>query len=61
MMMTGMPPPRTYTWHWNISRMTDKTFSQELREIVADMLRDEPQRRPGAVEVCDRIATARKV
>ena len=55
MMMTGMPPPRTYTYEWNISRMTDKGFSQELRDIVAAMLRDESGERISAVGVCERV------
>lgn len=50
-MMTDMPPPRTYDYDWQISRMNDKGYSQGLRNLVADMLRPNPADRPAAIDL----------
>ncbi|KAG9239156.1 kinase-like domain-containing protein [Amylocarpus encephaloides] len=54
-MMTGMTPPRQYEHNWQISRMNDKGFSDFLRPIVGDMLKRNPEQRPGGVELLERI------
>jgi hypothetical protein len=50
-MMTGIPPPRYCDYDWQISRMNDKGFSQGLRELVALMLKSNPDERPRAAEL----------
>ena len=57
-MMTGMPPPRLYNYEWQISRMTDKGFSQPIREIVADMLRPHPNDRIQTLVLVNRVNDA---
>lgn len=54
-MMTGNPPSRHHSHIWNISRMNGKDFSAGLREIVGDMLEDEPQKRPDAFRLVDKV------
>lgn len=54
-MMTGIPPPRLYTYDWQISRMNDKGFSKGIRDIVADMLRHDPRERPNGVSLVNRV------
>ncbi|TAQ86981.1 hypothetical protein B7494_g4684 [Chlorociboria aeruginascens] len=57
-MMTGIPPPRVYDYQWNISRMNDKGFSLGLRQIVQDMLTEDPALRPNAISVIERTDAA---
>jgi serine/threonine protein kinase len=47
-MMTGIPPPRLFEYPWQISRLNDKAFSPQLRELVAAMLNPQMERRPTA-------------
>ena len=54
-MMTGIPPPRTYDYNWQISRMTDKGFSLGLRQIMQDMLSTNPRERPITVRLVERV------
>lgn len=60
MMMTGIPPPRVYSWEWQVSRLNDKGFSAGLRDIVADMLKMHPSDRPGTLVLVDRVEDAWK-
>lgn len=46
-----MPPPRIYSYDWQISRMNDKGYSQGLRDIIADMLRPDPADRPPCLDL----------
>jgi serine/threonine protein kinase len=55
MMMTGIPPPRTSHYDWQISRMNDKGFSQGIREVVSQMLQPHPNDRPTALELVNII------
>lgn len=54
-MMTGMPPPRYYNYNWQISRMNDKGFSKDLRDIVAKMLDPVIGKRPDALDLVGMI------
>ncbi|TVY19165.1 Serine/threonine-protein kinase ATG1 [Lachnellula arida] len=56
-MMTDMPPPRIYSYDWQISRMNDKGYSQGLRNIVGDMLKPEPADRPPVLDLVSIIET----
>ena len=50
-MMTGIPPPRYYEYAWHISRMADKGFSKGIRDIVANMLDHDKEKRPDALKL----------
>ncbi|TVY75914.1 Serine/threonine-protein kinase ATG1, partial [Lachnellula suecica] len=54
-MMTDMPPPRIYSYDWQISRMNDKGYTQGLRNIIADLLQPNPADRPSSVDLISRI------
>jgi predicted phosphohydrolase len=54
-MMTGIPPPRSYDYRWQISRLNDKGFSQGIREIVARMLDPSMAMRPDALQLVDEV------
>ncbi|KAH7412673.1 kinase-like domain-containing protein [Cadophora sp. MPI-SDFR-AT-0126] len=54
-MMTGIPPPRLYEYSWQISRMNDGGYSQELRHIVGDMIQMHPDDRPNAIDLVNRV------
>ncbi|KAL2075988.1 hypothetical protein VTL71DRAFT_931 [Oculimacula yallundae] len=54
-MMTGIPPPRLYEYGWQISRMNDGGYSQELREIVGDMIKMHPSDRPDAITLVNNV------
>jgi hypothetical protein len=53
-MMTGIPPPRYFDFNWQISRMNDKGFSKDLRDIVEMMLEHKMRRRPDTMSLVDR-------
>ena len=53
--MTGMPPPRSYEWPWQISRMNDKGFSEGIRDIVGAMLKLHPADRPNTFQLVDKV------
>ncbi|KAL5328653.1 hypothetical protein ACEPPN_002155 [Leptodophora sp. 'Broadleaf-Isolate-01'] len=53
-MMTGIPPPRLYEYSWQISRMNDGGYSQELREIIGSMIKMHPADRPTAIALVNR-------
>ncbi|RDW75293.1 hypothetical protein BP6252_06435 [Coleophoma cylindrospora] len=54
-MMTGIPPPRHWSYHWNISRMNDRGYSQGIREIISDMLKEKESERPDILTLFPRI------
>ncbi|KAK0112571.1 hypothetical protein ONS96_001806 [Cadophora gregata f. sp. sojae] len=54
-MMTGIPPPRLYEYSWQISRMNDRGYSQELRDIIRDMIKIHPADRPDAILLVNRV------
>ena len=54
-MMTGIPPPRQFDYHWQISRMSDKGYTSGLKEIVGDMLKTKSGERPTTAQVVGRV------
>ncbi|CZT40566.1 uncharacterized protein RSE6_00239 [Rhynchosporium secalis] len=54
-MMTGIPPPRLYEHSWQISRLNDGAYSQELREIIANMIKIHPNDRPDAISLVNDV------
>ena len=54
-MMTGIPPPRLYEYSWQVSRLNDGGYSQELRDIVGDMIKMHPADRPNAIALVNRV------
>lgn len=53
--MTGVPPPRYYDFNWQISRMNDKGFSKDLRDIVETMLEHKMWRRPDTASLVSMV------
>ncbi|CAL3972131.1 hypothetical protein PZA11_005323 [Diplocarpon coronariae] len=54
-MMTGIPPARHYDYNWQVSRMNDGGYSQILRDIVGDMLKQHPADRPDSIGLVNRV------
>ncbi|PVH86502.1 hypothetical protein DL98DRAFT_510558 [Cadophora sp. DSE1049] len=54
-MMTGIPPPRLYEYSWQVSRLNDVGYSQELRDIVGDMIKVHPADRPNAIALVNKV------
>lgn len=54
-MMTGIPPPRMFDYAWQVSRMCDKDFSQYIKTVVQDMLKQDPADRPDTLALVDLI------
>ena len=54
-MMTGIPPPRLYEHSWQISRLNDGGYSQELRDIVGDMIKTHPSDRPDTITLVNDV------
>jgi serine/threonine protein kinase len=54
-MMTGIPPPRMFEHHWQVSRMCDKGFSDYIKPIIQDVLETDPTDRPDGWELVQRI------
>lgn len=50
-MMTSIPPPRIFDYDVIVSRLSDKGFSEPLKNIVKKMLMNDPGKRPTALEL----------
>ncbi|QSZ36185.1 hypothetical protein DSL72_007310 [Monilinia vaccinii-corymbosi] len=54
-MMTGIPPPQQLDFKVVVSRMSDRSYTRALREIVSDMLSFRSQDRPTTAQLVGRI------